>query len=94
MWEVDLGCRLTSGTARRSLFRRGAVHQFDNDRGASDTDFSDLERATRQIALSENQAVFHGFAAGGIGGIVQSAGNDVVTLDDDFEHYPASVARA
>jgi len=78
----------------RAAFSLARSELEDIDRGASDADFNDLERAARQIALSENQAVFHGFAAGGIGGIVQATSNDVVILDDDFEHYPASVARA
>src|SRR6478735_8653433 len=76
----------------RAAFSLARSELEDIDRGAFDADFTDLERAARQIALSENQAVFHGFAAGGIAGIVQATGNDVVTLDDDIEHYPAAVA--
>jgi uncharacterized linocin/CFP29 family protein len=66
----------------------------DVDRGATDIDFADLERAARRIALAENQAVFHGFAAGGIRGIVEASSHDQITLDGDFGHYPAFVARA
>ena len=77
----------------RASFAVARSELEDIDRGASDLDFSDLERAARRIALAENQAVFHGFAAGGIRGIVEASSHEQIPLGD-FEHYPASVARA
>jgi uncharacterized linocin/CFP29 family protein len=66
----------------------------DVERGAQDNDFGDLERAARQIALTENRAVFHGLPAGAIRGITEASSHAALTLDADFGHYPDSVARA
>ena len=65
------GCCPSSSCGRRSP--SPARELEDIDRGAADPDLSDLERAARRIALAENQAVFHGFAAGGIRGIVEAS---------------------
>lgn len=66
----------------------------DIDRGASDAELEDLDRAARQIAFAENVSVFHGFDAGGIQGITQRSSHDPVSLDVDFERYPNVVAHA
>jgi uncharacterized linocin/CFP29 family protein len=78
----------------RAPFEIARSELDDAERGASDNDFADLERAARQIALAENEAVFHGFAAGGIRGITEASSHQPIVLDGDFEHYPAFVARA
>lgn len=66
----------------------------DIDRGAADPELDDLDRAVRQIALAENVAVFHGFAAGGIQGITERSTHDAISIDVDFERYPNVVAHA
>jgi uncharacterized linocin/CFP29 family protein len=78
----------------RATFKVDRAELDDADRGAEDADFGDLELAARQIALTENRAVFHGYAAGGLVGITEASGHAPIVLDGDFEHYPAFVARA
>ncbi|MDT7595735.1 MAG: hypothetical protein QOJ06_1281 [Pseudonocardiales bacterium] len=45
----------------------------DAERGATDIDYGDLDRATHDAALIENRAVFHGWPEAGITGIVEAA---------------------
>ena len=66
----------------------------DAERGADDLEFDDLDRAARQIAMVENRAVFHGWAAAGITGIVETCPYPAPSLGDDPEAYPGVIARA
>lgn len=64
------------------------------DRGAGQVDLGPLDQAVRLMALSENQAVFHGFAGGGVVGITEASAHPPIALDGDFDHYPRFVAQA
>lgn len=66
----------------------------DAERGADDLEFDDLDRAARQIAMAENRAVFHGWAAAGITGITETCPYPVPSLGEDPEAYPGVIARA
>ncbi|MEU7791350.1 family 1 encapsulin nanocompartment shell protein [Amycolatopsis sp. NPDC049159] len=66
----------------------------DAERGADDLEFDDLDRAAKQIAMIENHAVFHGWAAAGITGITETSPYDTPSLGDDPDAYPGVVARA
>lgn len=66
----------------------------DADRGAEDADLTGLDRAAQRIAVAENVAVFHGWEAAGIGGIVDASPHDAIALGEDCERYPRHVARA
>ncbi|WIX98344.1 family 1 encapsulin nanocompartment shell protein [Amycolatopsis mongoliensis] len=66
----------------------------DAERGADDLEFDDLDRAAKQIAMIENRAVFHGWAAAGITGIAEASPYPAASLGDDPEAYPGVVARA
>jgi uncharacterized linocin/CFP29 family protein len=66
----------------------------DAERGATDLDLPGLEEAGRRIALAENTAVFHGYAAGHIKGITENSSHAELTLSADPEHYPTAVAEA
>ncbi|WP_033262720.1 family 1 encapsulin nanocompartment shell protein [Amycolatopsis vancoresmycina] len=66
----------------------------DAERGADDLEFDDLDRAAKQIAMIENRAVFHGWAAVGITGITEASPYDTASLGDDPDAYPGVVARA
>jgi uncharacterized linocin/CFP29 family protein len=66
----------------------------DAERGASDLELDDLDAAAKRIALSENAAVFHGYAEAGIQGITECTSHEPITLGSDYEHYPTTVARA
>jgi uncharacterized linocin/CFP29 family protein len=64
------------------------------DRGATDLDLSTLDRAVQKIALAENAAVFHGFSAGGITGIIGASSHEPIDIGKSFDNYPKHVAKA
>jgi uncharacterized linocin/CFP29 family protein len=66
----------------------------DSDRGAEDIDLDSLDDAAHRIAVAENAAVFHGWSAVGIGGIVEASTHDPIPLGEDCERYPRHVAKA
>jgi uncharacterized linocin/CFP29 family protein len=66
----------------------------DADRGAENTDFKNLDEAVSRIARAENNVVFHGFPAAGIGGIAESSSHAPITLSEDFDAYPGHAAKA
>lgn len=63
-------------------------------RGAGDSDWQPAREAARQIAFAEDRAVFAGYPAAGIGGIVPGASNPPVTLPGDIAAYPMAFAQA
>jgi uncharacterized linocin/CFP29 family protein len=78
----------------RAAFSLSRRELDDVERGAHDPDFSALEHAAHQLALAENQAVFHGYPAAGITGIVEASSHDPIPLEDDPDRYAVAVARA
>ncbi|MGH3753947.1 MAG: family 1 encapsulin nanocompartment shell protein [Pseudonocardiaceae bacterium] len=66
----------------------------DAERGATDVDYADLDRAAYDAALIENRAVFHGWAEAGITGIVESSPHPSLLLGKDVNAYPHAVAQA
>jgi uncharacterized linocin/CFP29 family protein len=64
------------------------------DRGATDLDLSAVIAAARTAALAEDGAIFHGYPAGGVGGIGSSSPHEPIAIEDDFGHYPVHIARA
>jgi uncharacterized linocin/CFP29 family protein len=78
----------------RADFRVARTELADISRGAVDVDLDELDEAARQIALAENAAVFHGFAAAGVVGIAEVAPNGGLPLGADAASYPEAVARA
>jgi uncharacterized linocin/CFP29 family protein len=66
----------------------------DADRGAEDIDFDALDEAALRIARAENAAVFHGWSAAGIAGIIEASTHDRIPLGEDCERYPRHVAKA
>ncbi len=66
----------------------------DVERGANDSDWQPAKDAARKIAFAEDRAIFDGYAAGGITGILQGTSNPVITLPADVRHYPDAIARA
>jgi len=63
-------------------------------RGGRDPDLRPVTEAARTIAIAENQAVFNGFEAGHITGILDLAQESALTLTDDYVRYPEVVAEA
>jgi uncharacterized linocin/CFP29 family protein len=66
----------------------------DVERGANDSDWQPLKDAAKKIAFAEDRAVFHGYAAAGIGGVRQGTSNPMLTLPADVNRYPDVVAQA
>jgi uncharacterized linocin/CFP29 family protein len=64
------------------------------DRGAKDPDLQPVKDAARAIALAEDGALFHGYAAAGIEGICQAAADDTLRITETYEDYPGVVAAA
>lgn len=63
-------------------------------RGAEDADLGPVTTAARMAALAEDGAIFNGFAAGGIHGIVERARDQALPLTTEYEKYPRVVAAA
>ncbi len=63
-------------------------------RGGKDADLQPVIDATRTIAMAEDGAIFHGYAAGGVQGIGEVAAHSTLTLTDDYAQYPKVVAEA
>jgi uncharacterized linocin/CFP29 family protein len=66
----------------------------DVERGANDSDWQPAKDAARMIAFAEDQTIFDGYAAAGIGGVRQGTSNPVMTLPADIRQYPDAVAQA
>jgi len=64
------------------------------DRGSASPDLQPVIDAARAIARAEDRLVFHGYAPGGVDGVVAMSPHDAVTLSDDFARYPTWVAQA
>jgi uncharacterized linocin/CFP29 family protein len=65
----------------------------DVERGAQDSDWQPLKEAAKQIAFAEDRAVFNGYGAAAIQGIVQGTSNPILTLPADPDAYPRAVAE-
>jgi uncharacterized linocin/CFP29 family protein len=63
-------------------------------RGAKDPDVESVRQAACRIAFAEDSVVFRGYPEGQITGMCEAAAPTAVTLTDDYERYPASVAEA
>jgi uncharacterized linocin/CFP29 family protein len=66
----------------------------DAERGATDVDYADLDRAAYDAALIENRAVFHGWADAGISGLTESSAHPTLAWGQDVEAQPHAVAKA
>jgi uncharacterized linocin/CFP29 family protein len=78
----------------RSDFSLSRDELDDVARGADTIDLDPLDKAAERIAIAENVAVFHGYAAGGIVGITQASPHAPVGLSSDLDDWPVSVAVA
>lgn len=63
-------------------------------RGAPDIDLDAVTEAARKAALMEDGALFNGFSAAGIDGIMETGEHKPLTITDDFTRYPSLVAEA
>ncbi|HEY6421987.1 MAG TPA: family 1 encapsulin nanocompartment shell protein [Pseudonocardiaceae bacterium] len=66
----------------------------DAERGATDVDYADLNRAAHDAALIENRALFHGWPDAGITGIAEASTHQALPLGQDVTAYPHALAKA
>lgn len=66
----------------------------DVERGAEDSDWQPAKDAAKRIAFAEDQAIFEGYAAGGIQGVRQGTSNPITALPADVRDYPDAIAHA
>jgi uncharacterized linocin/CFP29 family protein len=78
----------------RATFRVARTQLDDAERGAPDIDLDELADAAMRIARAENAAVFHGWTAAGISGVIESSPYEAIALGTDCERYPRDVAKA
>jgi len=64
------------------------------DRGGRDPDLEDLQRAARDLAKFEEDAIYGGHPECGIEGLVPSSSFEAVTLTGDAPDLPDAVTRA
>lgn len=78
----------------RVTFELDRAELDDADRGNPAIDLGPLAAACRQLALAENAAVFHGYAAAGIKGITEASSHSLSPVGTDWTRYPGAVASA
>jgi uncharacterized linocin/CFP29 family protein len=66
----------------------------DVERGSNDSDWQPAKDAAKKLAFAEDGAIFEGYAAAGIMGILQGTSNPVITLPDSVREYPNAIAQA
>jgi uncharacterized linocin/CFP29 family protein len=64
------------------------------DRGSKNPDLDPVTAAARSIAMAEDGAVFHGYAAATIAGIVEEAPGGPIPITNNYEDYPVAVVNA
>ena len=64
------------------------------DRGARDPDLGSVTAAAREIAIAEDRAIFHGYAAAQITGICPAGAASAVPLGASHGDYPGAVSAA
>lgn len=65
----------------------------DVERGANDSNWQPAKDAARQMAFSEDGAIFAGYAAAGIAGLREGTSNPKMTLPSDVREYPDAIAQ-
>ena len=81
-------------TELRAVFELSRDELDAVDRGSENPDLDPVTEAAREIALAEDGAIFHGYAAGGITGICEEAPGGPIAITRNYEDYPTAVANA
>lgn len=63
-------------------------------RGAADPGLDPVREAAIAAALAEDRAVFHGYGAARIRGLMETGTDSGLTLSSDYQAYPGAVANA
>jgi uncharacterized linocin/CFP29 family protein len=93
--EVEAWVRVVQPfTELRTSFELSRSELDAVERGSENPDLDPLIAAATRIAAAEDNAVFHGYAAGGIVGIDEASTHPAQPISTDFTAYPHSVAEA
>jgi uncharacterized linocin/CFP29 family protein len=68
--------------------------ELDNASRGAVLDLPTVVSAAEQAAHAEDTAIFNGFSAGGIEGIIPSSPHPAITIPDDYADYPSIVVDA
>jgi len=66
----------------------------DVERGANDPDWEPAKVAARRLAFAEDGAIFVGYKAAGIEGIIPGSSNPTKPLPSEVRAYPEAIAEA
>ncbi|HVO02186.1 MAG TPA: family 1 encapsulin nanocompartment shell protein [Candidatus Cybelea sp.] len=78
----------------RAVFELAREELDAVDRGSKNPDLDPVIAAARSMAMSEDGAVFHGYAAASISGICEQAPGGPIAITKNYEDYPVAVAQA
>ena len=78
----------------RTYFELSRAELDAVENGAEDPDLNPLIEAATLAAQAEDTAIFHGYAAGGIRGIDQASPHPALTISENYQQYPHTIAEA
>jgi len=70
------------------------IMALDNASRGAVLDLAAVVTAAEKTAQAEDHAIFNGFKAGGIEGIIPSSPHPAMTIPEEYAHYPSIVVRA
>jgi uncharacterized linocin/CFP29 family protein len=70
------------------------IMELDNASRGAVLDLAAVVSAAEKTAHAEDNAIFNGFKAGGIEGIIPTASQPAITIPDDYADYPSIVVDA
>jgi uncharacterized linocin/CFP29 family protein len=92
---ISAGVRLVQPLLEVRAPFRLSISELDHAaRGAEDLDTEPLLEAARRLAAFEERAIYYGYPAAGIVGLMSADGHPHVALGEQPAQYPESVARA
>ena len=71
-----------------------SIMDLDNAARGAAVDLAPVVAAAERIARAEDLAIFNGFKAGGIEGLVAASPHSAVTIPDNYADYPSVVVEA
>ena len=71
-----------------------SMMEIDNAARGAVLDLAPVVSAAEKVAHAEDSAIFNGFKAGGMDGIIPTSTHAPLTIPDDYAHYPSLVVEA
>ncbi len=70
------------------------IMELDNAARGAAIDLKPVVAAAEKVAHAEDRAIFNGFQAGGITGIIAASPHAPITIPDNYADYPSAVGKA